>query len=675
MLIWTAAPQARMTRLEVTAIDPVLDGYEFGDVGAYERVKGIAYFAVDPADPRNTVIYNLDRAPKNDAGLVEYSSEFVILRPVDPLKGNRNLWFGVNNRGNCQEFGLRTFPLGNFIASCDLATARDVSPKNILLQEGYIFADIGWHGDGIEGPGLLYPRFPVASNPDGSPITGPLRIEYGPTKTTFTTPIAPGWRPYPPVSTDTAKATLTVRESATSEPRQIPAEDWAFGSCANGKDSLVPNETDLCLFDGFQAFQQYEFVYQAKDPIVMGLAYAVTRDFGSFLRYSATDDAGTVNPAALSADEIGIRHTFVSGTSSTGMYMRDFLYLGFNEDEQGRQVFEGATINSAGAHRLFANVQFAHPTYYARQDQNADFTSNSTAPQTFAVVEDPVTGITDGILKRPETDPKVMQIDEENVFWSWQASLNVIDSAGNDVPVPDNVRLYFQAGFGHVGAIGFIVPPMESDRCTFLTHWQDGLPLTIRALVPAMEAWVADGTPPPASNYPTRDQLVTLAEYRELFPAIPQMRPPEHMAELYDFDFGPDFDRHGGNQTILPPIKGEKYVALVPRPSSEGWGEGGIDTMFTRVPVGTNVGWNLIRSEARHGDICGLSGSYLPFAERAGDRAEDDPRASLEERYGSHAGLIDAVQYAGDELVRNGFMLRQDVDVFVGAAYASDLLR
>ena len=92
-----------------------------------------------------------------------------------------------------------------------------------------------------------------------------------------------------------------------------------------------------------------------------------------------------------------------------------------------RKVFDGVTIYSAATHRLFANVQFAHPTYFSGQDQHHDYTSNSIAPLTFAVRTDPISGIRDGILKRPATDPFVFQIDEELVFWQWKASLNVVD--------------------------------------------------------------------------------------------------------------------------------------------------------------------------------------------------------------------------------------------------------
>ena len=158
---------------------------------------------------------------------------------------------------------------------------------------------------------------------------------------------------------------MTVRDRQDAPRTTIPPDRWAFGQCATGQGGLVPTTSDLCLFDGFQANKMYELIYTAKNPIVMGLAYAVTRDVGSFVRYQTQDDFGNPNPLALSPTQIGIRRSYTWGSSSTGMYLRDWLYLGFNEDEAHRKVFDGASINIAGTHRLFANVQFAHPTFYS----------------------------------------------------------------------------------------------------------------------------------------------------------------------------------------------------------------------------------------------------------------------------------------------------------------------
>jgi hypothetical protein len=672
---------ARVTKFDVEDRTPVADGMSWGAAGAYERLRGTAHMEVDPKDPLNAVIFNIDKAPRNGRGMVEFSTPFVILKPADMSRSNNKLWVGLNNRGNCIEVGsIRTFPTpasGN--GTCNRLSAEEIGPDNPLLQQGFAIVDVGWQGDGIPDPNRnqLYPSFPVAVNPDGSSITGPLRLEYQVPAATFTQPLPPAslgtWRAYPAADMDPANARLKVQERAGAPRVQIAADRWAFGKCAEGQSSLVPSNTDICLFDGFAPDKIYELTYIAKDPIVMGLAYAVTRDIGSFLRYSMKDDADNPNPLAKGGSDTGIQRAYSSGTSSTGMYQREFLYLGFNEDEEHRKVFDGVTIYSAATHRLFANVQFAHPTFFSGQDRNQDYTSNSIVPFTFAVTTDPVSGVTDGLLKRPATDPLVMQIDEELVFWQWKASLNVVDSAGTPVPIPDNVRLYYQNGYGHIGAAGLLAPPQPVGICKNST--QRGTSMTPRALVKVMDDWVDRGIAPPPSNYPTKSDLVTVEQFQSLFPTIPNVQPPSVMNQVNVLDFGPAFGPTGGNQTVLPPRVGAQYQALVPKPSRDnGAGASGINTMYTRAPTGTNVGWN-IRAN-RVPDLCFLSGSYIPFARTLAERqANGDSRPSLEERYGNHGGFVSAVRRAADELVRERFMLKEDADKFIRAAAESDVLK
>ena len=683
--------EARVTRFVVQDRVPFAPGTQWGSAGEYERLKGTAYMEVDPADPLNAVITDLDRAPRNARGMVEFSAPFFILKPLDMKRGNQKIWYGINNRSNCIELGFRAFP---FIGTtCNPQKAEDVGAGHPILQEGFAFVDAGWHADAMPDPAgaRLVPSFPVARQADGSPITGTLRIEHVPTVNSFTRPLAfengsssevasRTWRAYEPVDTSTANATLTVRERADAPKVAIAADRWAFGQCASGRGSLVPTATDLCLFDGFQANKIYELTYTAKNPVVMGLAYAVTRDVASFLRYQAHDDEGNANPLALGKSEAGIRRAYSSGTSSTGMYQREFLYLGFNEDEKHRRVFDAATIYSAGAHRLFANVRFAHPTFYSRQDANQDYTSNAIFPFAFAVTTDPLTGKRDGILKRPATDPLVMQIDEELVFWQWKASLNVHDARGQPVPIPDNVRLYFQTGYGHISAAGLLAPAGKLALCQQpaigVGNGQASTGLTSRALVRVIDDWADRGIAPPPSNYPRVEErtLVTLDEYRTAFPSIPGVERPSVLNSLHELDFGPGFNAQGGVQTMLPPSRGAAYPVLVPRADADGIAVAGIQTMMTRVPLGTNVGWN-VRTGSRAPDLCGLNGGFLPFAPTKEKRGAD-PRRSLEERYPERDGFAQAVRRAADELVTQRFMLRQDAEAFIkSGANTGDLLR
>ena len=453
LTLCTSLAEARVVRFEIDQRRVFAEGMEFGTVGPYERLDGTVYMEVDSEDPLNAVIVNLDKAPRNARGLVEFSTTFYMLKPFDIGRGNGKIFYGVNNRGNKLESGLRWHYVP---ASNNPLTAEDAG-DGFLMRLGYTIVDAGWQGDVAEGNDRLLPNLPVATQPDGSAIVASVRVEFSdrsiPKDGTFTLPLKgnPNFRPYPAADLDPANSTLTIRSDVEGPKTPIAADRWAFGRCPLGEASLEASATDLCLFDGFRADRLYELIYPAKDPIVMGLGYAVTRDLASFLRYSTHDDAGNANPLALNPTEVGIRRGYGFGTSSTGMYMRDFIYLGFNEDEEHRKVFDAIGIHIPGSHRLFANVAFADPNTYSRQDDRHDYLSTAYAPLSYEITTDPLSSIRDGIMKRPETDPLVIQTDTENEFWMMKASLNVHDGLGRPVGVPDNVRLYLLSNFQHGG--------------------------------------------------------------------------------------------------------------------------------------------------------------------------------------------------------------------------------
>jgi len=261
------------------------------------------------------------------------------------------------------------------------------------------------------------------------------------------------------------------------------------------------------------------------------------------------------------------------------------------------------------------------------------------------------------------------------IFWQWKATLNVVDSLGNPIPLPANLRLYFQNGFGHIGGVGLLAPPQPAGICQNATQGIAAAPVTLRAMVRVMDDWADRGVSPPDSNYPGKSDLVTLQDYRAMFPTIPGVQPPTVMNEINVFNFGPLFNSQGGNQTILPPLLGPRYQVLVPKPSADGPGVAGIKTIFTRAPIGTNVGWN-IRSGSRAPDLCSLSGSFFPFAATMAQRlASGDSRLSLQERYGDHQGFVAAVKFAARDLVAERFMLQEDANLVAITAFMSDVLR
>ncbi len=273
-------------------------------------------------------------------------------------------------------------------------------------------------------------------------------------------------------------------------------------------------------------------------------------------------------------------------------------------------------------------------------------------------------------------------------------SLNVVNGIGKPVRIPDNVRLYYHSSYAHGGGIGLFGTPGPRGICQNLTN-SGGTAPTFRALLVALDAWVERGVEPPESKYPrlededaegdfeqdgehhhTAGTLVPLHEAAEAFPDIPGVNFPTVQDELEVLDFGPAFHSTGGRLTLLPPAIGASYKILVPKPDEDGLSLAGIRTMEIRVPLGTNAGWNVRASGFRSPNLCGLSGSYIPFAKTKAERlATGDPRKSLEERYKDHAGFVKAVEHAAKKLVKERFLLEEDAQTFVRQAAASDVLR
>jgi hypothetical protein len=360
------------------------------------------------------------------------------------------------------------------------------------------------------------------------------------------------------------------------------------------------------------------------------------------------------------------------------MYQRDFLYLGFNEDESHRKVFDGIWTDIPGSHRLLANVQFADPNTYSREDDRHDFLSTSYPPFTYAVRRDEISGIEDGILKRPGIDPLVFETDTESEYYRFRASLNLTNAYGTEpVDLPSNVRIYLNSNFQHANLTFGLPFPGPNGICQYPTN-PNYLGPTFKALLLALDDWADLGISPPPSNAPDlrNGTLVTLAEERAVFPAIPGVEFPQTLNELELLDFGPNFTSEGGWIEQLMPGIGASYTILVPKTDSDGLDLAGVRQMEVRVPLGTNAGWNVRGAGFRAPHSCSLSGSYFPFARTMADRiASGDPRRSLEERYGDHPGYVEAVREATRQLLREGFLIEEDANRYIADAEASGVLR
>lgn len=638
-------------------------GHTYGDAGAYERVTGRVDFAVDPQEPGNTCVVDLDKAPADAQGLVHFSADFCLLKPVDIHRGNGGVFFDYGNRGN-----KRALQFFNDAPGSNAPQAPEHAGNGYLMRRGYTIAWLGWQGDLLAGDGRLVMKLPVATD-GGKPITGSIRIEYTPTAAgTYCLPLNGFYSTdsYPAVSLDTRQARLTRRQYATSERLEIPADQWAFArlEVGSGNDNqgveraVVPSDKYIYLPAGFEPGWIYEIVYTARDPLVLGLGHVAVRDFIAFLKYAQADAAGTPNP--VRQGDAGIQRAYAWGRSQAGRCIRDFLHLGFNADHANRRVFDGVMPHVAGGGKMWMNHRFANVIILPGQEFENHYAPADRFPFAYGQSKDHLTGVGDAILKRPDTDPHVIHTDTCSEFWQRRGSLVLTDTQGNDLPLPDNVRAYFWASSQHFAS------PLAKQATRELGQNFGNVVVTsmfFRALLDALDAWVKDGVAPPPSRTPSRaaGTLVPYAAWREQFPTIPGVMVPRGPSGLENLDHGPDFERGIANKNLPDVLDGE-YTVLVPAVDADGNDVAGMRAPMAAVPLGTYTGWNLRRRELGAGALVGIAGSYIPFPDTVDERLQvGDPRPSVLERYGDAAGYSRAVEAAARALVEQRLMLEEDV--------------
>lgn len=663
---------ARVTRIQINKIEtPAYGGTAFGTVGAYERLEGTAYGEVDPQSPGNALIQDITLAPRNARGMVEYSMDVVVLRPIDPSRRSGTLLYDAVNRGNLTT--LARFNIGR--------GAGD----GFLQSQGFVIVASGWQADLIPGGGRVTLKAPVARNPDGSSITGRVRMEYNLTSPAKSQPIgARGSAGYDAVSLDTSKAILTARIHQNDPRVPIASDQWAFADCRKTPFPGVPSARHICLKEGFDTNHIYELIYEAKDPTVLGLGFAATRDLVSFLRYGGDADGTVLASAGGATPPTGplagtVRHTLFFGSSQSGRMGRGFLGLGFNRDEDGRIVFDGMQPHTATA-RIALNLRFGQPGRDAGLQHLERHYPGTDAPVTWSATPDPITGEPHGLLDRctaTGTCPRIIQTVTDTEYWQRGMSLITADAAtGRDLAIPANVRIYHLAGTQHGGS----QPGQTAERgiCQMLTN-PHSYHYPMRALLVALRDWVVNGTEPPPSRYPTFAGKTLLPPDIEsiAFPSIPGVRFTAMYNPRTVFDRGPQYNVADLSGVMNePPIERRELPVLMPKVDSDGNAIDGVRSPFLRAPTGTYTGWNYRAEGFGAGDLCDNNGGYIPFTATQADRATSgDPRRSLAERYGSHEGYVAAVRAAAGSLVRERLMLPGDVAGAEAIARASRVLQ
>lgn len=630
---------AGVVRIEVTERSDVLPSAAAKDAPPYERIVGKAYFAVDPKLPANRSISDIDLAPRNAAGLVEFSSDLYILQPKDPTRGNGTAFFQVANRG--RKDLLMLFNRGT--TSNDPRSAAEIG-DGFLFAQGFTLVWLGWQFDTPNQDKLLTHTAPAARN-GTQPITGLVRADFVPDERSTQIYVADrNHLAYAVANPNDPELVLTVRDRRDSARRTIPRAQW----------QLDAKRENVILPAGFEPGKIYELVYKAENPVLVGLGSAAIRDLISHLK----QDRATT----------GIQRAIAMGSSQSGRFLRTFLYFGFNEDEKGARVFDAVWAHVAGAGRGSFNHRFAQPSRDARPFFNF-FYPTDMFPFTDTAQSDLFTGRNEGLLDRATksgTRPKIFYTNGAYEYYGRTASLihTTVDGT-KDFPPPPDTRIYFLPGSQHGPATAF--PPVRAGTQNLANS--NDYRWALRSLLLGLNRWIVDGTEPPVSAYPrlANGQLVPLTEVR--FPRLPGVAFPNRIHEAASLQYGPDF-RSKGIVTIEPPSVGSSYPVLLPQVDADGNETSGIRMPWLQVPLATYTGWNLrAPSISAPAELFSFAGSTIPLARNRNERAANgDSRPSIAERYPNRDAYLAQVRAAVRNLAAERYVLASDSDAIVEQA-------
>jgi hypothetical protein len=616
-----------ITAIEITSRAPFVGGASFGEVGAYERLDGVAIGEIDPPHPRNRGIVNIDKAPRNERGSVEYRSDICILRPANAERGNGRILYEVNNRGRIMLFAnLCAGKSGN-----QPQTADDLG-NALPLRRGFTLVWSGWDPGAPRADGGLGLNAPVATN-NGAPIVRLIREEF-----------ISGTRggmlecfrlSYETASLETTDAQLTVRRTQLAPRHEVPA--WRFVDARSVQ--LLPEGTPP------ETGSIYELHYPATKPGVLGIGFAATRDLVNHLRHTAAGRDLLGRP---------MEHALAFGISQAGRYLRDHIAQGFNRDEGGARVFDGVFTHVAGIGRVFHNTEFGQPARTRTWHEDHDF-PEVQFPFSSATLDDPIGGGSGALLRGDDSDPKLIETNTSTEYWQKGASLLHTDPDGErDVALPANVRGYYLPGTQHGGKAGM---PRDPGPCTNPRNWHDPMP-AIRALLIALDEWVAIGREPPPSRLPRIDDGTLVTAESVAWPKLSPLVPPRAANDAVPL---------GDWTNPQPPTRA--WRALVPQVDVDGNEIAGIRLPDIAVPRGTFTGWNLYKPPLPAGELADRDGTYLEFAAMRGEREQSaDPRPSLAERYPTHEAYLAGKRQVVTALQRDGFLLDEDAEVYLARA-------
>ncbi len=605
LALGAARTPAQVEKVEITERRPFAGGAAFGAIGAYEELRGMVHFALDPAAPPNQGVVDLGLAKQGPDGLVRARANLVVLQPLDPERRRLGL-FEVSNRGGRAS-------LGQF----NRASGADPAGDGLLMQLGLTVVWVGWQWDVPDGGDRMKLWAPVVRGPDDAPITGPVRCDWTVDADAKTLELGHrGHVPYPVHEPESARHHLTWRDGRDAGRHEVSRDQWRFS--ADGRA--------IEIVDGvFAGGRIYELVYEGCDPVVTGLGLTALRDLGSFARHAAECP-------------FPVRHTMAVGISQTGRFLRHFVHQGFNQDAEGRRVFDGMLVLTAGAGRGSFNHRFAQPSRDAHR-YSAFYFPTDLFPFSAAGQTDPETGVTDGLLAGvPDAmRPRLLLVNTGYEYWGRAAALVHTSIDGErDLPDEPDVRVHHVAGAQHY--------PGASDRGNPID-----LRATYRAMLAALVGWVDRDEAPPPSRVPriADGGLVPVAALAK--PAIPGLTWPRAAHFARRVDYGPDFAQRG-IVTLEPPVSGAPFPALVPQVDGDGNERGGLRPWELRAPLGTFTPWSLRTGlPGGNGELQDFTGRFVPF-----------PRDELRARYGDRDGYLRRLGEVTAAMVEERLLLPAD---------------
>ncbi len=641
-----------VTKLDITSVEPFAGGQTFGEVGAYNHLRGVAHFAVDPLHANNRAITDIELAPRDDDGRVRFSADFEMLQPADPDSGRGSVLFDVVNRGRKTILGFNSAPRA-------MDPAAPLEPGNgYLMREGYTIVWCGWQADVPDDPHLMGLSAPQALDADGAPITGRILHQFQCNEPTNVFLLADRTHvPHPPTDADEIGATMTVRDHPNGDAEDIPRDRFQFVRVED--EQIEPDVNHVYMRDGFEPGRVYQLVYTTTGSEIVGLGMASVRDVVSFLKYESAESG---NPCAGSVERA---HAF--GSSQSGRFLRTYIYYGMNEDEQGRIALDGIMPHVAGGMRGEFNLRFGQPS------KDVCYIIPELFPFADTELTDPATGASGSLLDRmneSEAQAKIMFTNTSAEYWRGDAALIHTDFAAmRDAAQADNVRRYHFSGTMHGSGM---FPPqtiraMDGLKGQLPYNAVDYSPIQ-RALLAALDSWVRDGVEPPPSRHPSLDDGSGVESHtlREKFERIPGVVFPPRVTRAMRLDYGDE--THLGRTVKLPAERGEEYPAIVSNVDDDGNELGGIRLPSVSAPLATNTGWNLRHPDNGNPDLVigitgGLAGWTLPFRKTEAEReAAGDPRPSIEARFDSREAYLESVRDDANEMVAERYLLEEDVE-------------